>query len=215
MKLISSDISEPDVPLFAAAKERSPLTILVAVVFAAAIVCGLFYAYLYLRNRHAAQFPTNNKVLTNPECAALAALPLRAQIAQDEAWAKNGQAIIGGTVHNISKDKLSNLIVELEMKRREDGQTESRLVEVMPKNLEPEEQGKFSLRVPSREYSGLRIVRLKDEANSMEIGFTTVHGAARPLERAPQTKTIIIQRPATRTRDGEFLNTPDNPEVIR
>ncbi len=215
MKLTSSDISEPDVPLFASVKERSLLTTLIAIIFAAAIVCGLFYVYLYLRNRHAAQLPTNSKVSINPERAAIAALPLRAQIAQDEAWTKNGQAFIGGTVRNVSRDRLSNLIVELEMKRRNDGQTESRLLEVLPKNLEPEEQGKFSLRVPSREYSGLRIVRLKDQSNSMEIGFTTVHGAARPVARAPQTKTIIVQRPATRTRDGEFLNTPDNPEVIR
>ena len=215
MKPTSSDLSEPNLPLFAPARERSLLTTLIAIVFATAIVCGLFYVYLYLRNRHVAQFPSNSKSIINPDHAAIAALPLHAQIAQDEAWAKNGQAIIGGTVRNISQDNLSNLVVELEMKRRIDGQTEIRSLEVTPKNLEPAQQGKFSLRVPAREYSGLRIMRLKDDSNSALIGFTTVHGAARPLERAPQTKTIIVERPSTRTRDGEFLNTPDNPEVIR
>lgn len=215
MKLTSSGINETDVPLFAAAKERSPLTTVIAFVLALAIAGGLFYFYLYLRNRHVSQLPSINKALNNSERAKTLALPLRAQIAQDEVWARNGQALIGGTVRNISQDKLSNLIIEVEMKRRLDGQTESRLLEVTPNVLAPEEQGKFSLHVPSREYSGLRIVRLKDASNSMDIGFTTVHGAARPLERAPQSKTIIIERPARRTHDGEFLNTPDNPEVIR
>ncbi len=147
--------------------------------------------------------------------AALVTATPQAQIAQDETWAKNGQAIIGGTVRNVSHDKLNNLLIELEMKRRADGQTENLSVQVMPKTLEPEEQGKFSLRVPTREYSGLRIVRLKDEANSNSIAFTSIPGAPRPAERVTEAKTIIVQRPASRTRGDEFLNTPDNPEIIR
>ncbi len=98
---------------------------------------------------------------------------------------------------------------------RMDGQTENLEVEVVPQNLEPEEQGKFSLRVPSHDYSGLRILRLKDKAKLMSIAYTSVPGAPRPVERTPETKTIIVQRPAPRTRGDEFLNTPDNPEVIR
>ncbi len=215
MKFTSSHTDETELTLFAQPKARSALSTLVSITFALAVVCGLFYSYLYLRNKHAAQFPVTSKVSVNSGQAAVVTATPQAQIAQDETWAKNGQAIIGGTIRNVSRNKLNNLQIEMEMKRRSDGQTENLNVEIVPKNLEPEGQGKFSLRVPSREYSGLRIVRLKDEANSTDIAFTSVLGAPRPVERAPGAKTIIVQRPAPRTRGDEFLNTPDNPEVIR
>jgi len=219
MKVTLLQPQERESPLFAHVKERSSFSIFISIVFALVIVCGLFYSYLYLRNKHVARLPADSKVSVsvNPgQLRTAPATPKQAQIAQDETWTKNGQAIIGGTVRNISRNKLSNLLIELEMKRRVDEQTENIKVEVLPRNLEPDGQGKFSLRVPSHDYSGLRIVTLKDEAGLVNIGFTTVPGASRPVEeRHTETKTIIVQRPSTRTRGDEFLNTPDNPEVIR
>lgn len=215
MKATLSHNDETEVGLFAQPKARQSLSTFISFVFALVAVCGLFYSYLYLRSKHAAQIPVAPGAATNSKQATLTAATPQAQIAQDETWAKNGQAIIGGTVRNVSRNKLNNLLVELELKRRADGQTENLNVDVMPRNLEPEDQGKFSLRVPSREYSGLRIVSLKDKADSINIAFTSVPGAPRPVEPAPQAKVIIVQRPAPRTRGDEFLNTPDNPEVIR
>ncbi len=214
MKFTSSYKSETELALFAPLKARPFLSTLFSIIFALAFVCGLFYAYLYLRNRHVAQLPLASKASVKIVKTVLTTATPQAQIAQDETWAKNGQAIIGGAIRNISHNKLNDLSLEVEMKRRANGQTEKIDVEVVPKNLEPEGQGKFSLRVPSGEYSGLRILRLRDGANS-NIAFSSVPGTPRPLERAPAAKVIIIQRPAPRTRGDEFLNTPENPEVIR
>jgi hypothetical protein len=215
VKLTSSDNSETESTLFAPQKTRSSISILVSIVFALAVACGLFYSYLYLRNKHAAQLPAVSKISVNNGKAVVVAETPQTQIAQDETWAKNGKAIIGGTVRNISYNKSNKLIIELEMKRRADGATENIEVEVLPKNIAPGEQGKFSLQVPSHDYSGLRILRLKDAENSTNIAFASVPGAPRPVEPAHEAKTIIVQRPAARARGEEFLNTPDNPEVIR
>lgn len=202
--------------MFVQPKSGSSLSTLVSIVFALTVVCGLFYSYLYLRNKHAGRNAVASKISTKPgQTTGVIATATQARVAQDETWVKNGQAIIGGTVRNISHNKLSNLLIELEMKKRADGKTENLSIEVAPKNLEPEEQGKFFLSVSSRDYSGLRILHLKDEVSSTDIAFTSVPGQARPVEKAPETKTIIVQKPASRIRGDEFLNTPDNPEVIR
>src|SRR5689334_20439561 len=75
--------------------------------------------------------------------------PAEANVFVDEARLSKPYAIIGGTVENVGGAKLEALSVEIELRRREGGDTERRVVAVQPANLAPGEKGKYSLKVLS------------------------------------------------------------------
>ncbi|MFN2453870.1 MAG: hypothetical protein ABR577_06575 [Pyrinomonadaceae bacterium] len=192
----------------------SPVRLIVSLLVAICLVGGIFYSYLYLRTRHAAAVPSAPQ-LTGQQINSKPKIAPQAQIAQNETRVKNGQALISGTVRNISPDNLSELRIELELKARADGHTENRTLTVNPKNVDAGQEGTFSLQVPSRDYMGLRILSLRRGGEKAEVAFISVPGTARPLEKPSQSKTIIVERPTQRRTGEEFLNTPDNPERIR
>jgi hypothetical protein len=119
-------------------------------------------------------------------------------------------------VQNISNAAISDLSLELELTRRADNSTVSRTIALAPKNLGPGEQGKYALTVLSREFKRARVVRVKSSTRAGEIAFATAPGNQRPAGPPQQnTKTIIVNRPAQRDGNGDFINTPDNPTTIR
>lgn len=126
---------------------------------------------------------------------------------------KKPYAVIGGVVQNIGVEKLDNMSLEIELKRRENGDTELRSIEVEPGTLSPGERGKYSLKVISDEWSGSRIVRLRSSSRPLDIVFKTLPGARRPPERIPDRVVQVTKdtRPKSKTSSGEFINTPDNP----
>lgn len=138
------------------------------------------------------------------------------QIYEDEAMLKGSRAIIGGTVENIAGERLEDLSVELELRRRKDQKTEIRVLDIQPQTLAPGERGRYSLALPSNEWSGSRIVRLRSGARAEDIPYKSQVGARRPPERIPETRTRVVvePRPRPRQKSEEFINTPDNPERI-
>jgi hypothetical protein len=191
---------------------RSTLFFIVSVLCALAVTGGLLAGYMYLQRRNAAQQRAREQAMTPPEKVVL---PPQAQIYEDDAMMKGTQAIIGGTVRNISKEKLADLSVELELIRRSNGSTERRTVAVEPKDLDPDQQGRYSLSVLKRDYRSAHLLRLKSGAASADIAFKIAPGVQRPPERTPDTpKTIIVNRPAPRGSGEEFINSPDKPATI-
>jgi hypothetical protein len=180
----------------------------IAVLAALVVTVSLFAGYMLLRKRHAEQV----KAETPPETVKPAPSPV-IQVFVDDAMLKGSETLLGGTLLNISPDNLTDLSVELELKRRKDGTSEVRTVSVAPKDLTPEQQGRYALQVFSRDYSGARFLRIKSGSQSTEVPFKTVPGAQRPPERIPQ-KTVIVNRPSPRPKDGGFINTPDNPTKV-
>jgi hypothetical protein len=127
---------------------------------------------------------------------------------------KGSQAIVSGTIRNISNEKLTNLTVEVELTHRKDGSTEVRSLDLEPKDLGPTQEGRYSLTLTG-DYRSIKLLRLKSGPQAEQIGFKTAPGAKRPLERAPETtRTIIIERPSAPKQGEEFINTPDNPSRI-
>jgi hypothetical protein len=116
------------------------------------------------------------------------------------------QTVIGGTVKNISSEGLSGLSLDLELKRRKDRSTQSTAVQVSPAQLAPQQEGHYSLRLRSADYSSARLVGLT--ANSVLLAYVTSPGKKRPPEKL-EGKTIIVSRPGP--AKGEFINTPDSP----
>jgi hypothetical protein len=188
---------------------RRPLA-LIAGIALLALVSALSY---FLFFRQAAQPPANRE---QQEQAQPPAASTEAQIFENEAVLKDSQAVISGTVRNISRESLKNLSLELELKRRSDGSIETRTISVEPSTLAPGEEGKYSFKLPRQEFSGTQIKHLKSAARSSVIAFKTAPGARRPRELPPEppTRTVNVPRPSPRSNGEEFINTPDAPTRV-
>jgi Tfp pilus assembly protein PilN len=196
---------------------RSPLFFVVAVLAAVALTAALLGGYFILRSRHAAQ--TRAAEQQQKQQSAVQARqtpPPELKIFEDQAMIKGTQVVVGGTVQNISNSPLADISLELELTRRAGGAAEMRTISLAPKDLAPGEQGKYALTILSRDYKRARIIRIKSGSRANEVAFATVPGNQRPPGPPQQgNKTIIVNRPAPRDGNGDFINTPDNPTTIR
>jgi hypothetical protein len=191
------------------AQPKSSLSLKVIAAIAALVVTVLvFVGYAYLRQRHAG----DSALSLDSQKPAAEAKPPKALIKVDEALLSGGKTTLGGAVKNTSKEKLSGVSVELELKRRKDGVAEKKLVMVEPADLEPDQEGRYSLQLQARDYSSARLVALRSGADSAPVPYTTAQGQKRPPERL-ESKTITVGKRPSSER-GEFLNTPDNPARV-
>ena len=137
----------------------------------------------------------------------------QAHVIVDEAMLASPYAIIGGAVQNVGKERLEKLSVEIELRRRADSGVETREIKVEPSDLEPGQQGKFSLKVKSEEWSGSRVVGLRSAARAEEIAFKALPGAKRPPEKVKEN-VINVKTPAKKKSGDDFINTPDTPYSV-
>ena len=137
-----------------------------------------------------------------------------AHVFLDEARLARPYAIVGGSVQNVGKEKLERLSVEVELRRRADSGVETREIKVEPGDLEPGQQGKFSLKVLSEEWSGSRVIGLKSGTRAQEVAFKSLPGAKRPPEKI-KNDVVIVNTPAKKKSGGDdFINTPDTPYSV-
>lgn len=189
-------------------RAKSPALKLFGAVLAVALTAVVLVGYTYLRNKHAREAAAKvatETIATEPKG------PPQALISIDEALINRGNILLGGTVRNIGDHKLGALAVELELKRRKDGGIEQRTLNLKPAELEPQQEGRYSLEFKSQEFASARVIALKD-GSAQALAYTTTPGRKRPLER-PESKTIVVGKPSSNKNDG-FLNTADNPALI-
>jgi hypothetical protein len=131
----------------------------------------------------------------------------------DDAQLQKPFAVLGGTIENGGDERLENLVVEFELRRRDGAdQKETREVPVTPEVIGPGEKGSYSLKVKSEEWGGFRVVRLKAAGRRDEIAFQPLPGKQRPPERVDVTRTIPEEGQRKRPSGGDdFINTPDTP----
>lgn len=177
---------------------------LLAAISAIAVTVAVLAGYAYLRQRHArnAVPASTTKADSQPK------LPPKAMVLVDEALLQGNKTIVGGTVKNTSSEKLGQVKVELELKRRKDGAMETKLVNLEPSELEPAQEGRYSLELKAQDYGSARLVGLRVGPESAVVGFSSAPGQKRPLERL-EPKTIVVQRPSSKSDD--FLGSPDKP----
>lgn len=137
-----------------------------------------------------------------------------AHIFIDEAMLAKPFAILGGAVENVGPEKLEELSIEIELRRRDDSGVETREIKVVPDQLEPGQKGKFSLKVLSEEWSGSRVVRLKSGTRTQEVAFKSLPGAKRPPEKFKDNVTIVNTPAKKRAGSDDFINTPDTPYSV-
>jgi hypothetical protein len=176
---------------------------------AALLITGLVLTgYALLRKRHAegsGSLASSKATTTTPTQQRPKAL-----VIVDEAMLQGGLTTIGGAVRNTSTEKLQDLSVELELKRRNDATTEIKLIPLSPAVLEPQQEGRYALQVKSQDYSSAHLSGLTTGSSSRLV-YATAQGQKRPLERLDQKTIVVGKRPS---KGGEFLNSPDKPTRV-
>ncbi len=180
-----------------------PLSVLCSIFLTATLLFG----YLYIRRQRTRQFTTP----IVREAAPTIAHP-RAHVFEDEAMLRGPNAVIAGTVENISQENLQDLFVELELRRRASKATEISRVALEPDDLAPGEQGRYSITVPSNEWSGARLLKLSSSVTAEEIAYKSETGAKRPPQSPPPARTQIVRpQPRSKNKGEDFINTPETP----
>ena len=196
-------INDPFHPEEALARERdSSKQKLLAVVCAVGLTAILLVAYGYIRKFHAQRVIAENTPPPVPEKA-----PPLAHIIVDEPTLEKGMTTIGGVVKNISKQELSGISVVIQLRRRKDSGVEETALPVTPAQLQPEQEGSYSLKVSAQDFASIRLAGLKADPQSSLIAYSSSQGKKRTPERL-EPKTIVVKRAG---KPGEFINTPDNP----
>ncbi len=189
--------------------QRSIVPKLLAALAAFAITAVVVFGYTVLRKRHAQNAPA---LASATQPVAEPRQPPQALVMVDDALLQGNKTRIAGTVKNTSANRLEGLSVELELKRRKDAVIEKQLVPLQPSQLEPQQEGRYSLELKAQDYGSARLVGLKSGANLAAVPFTTTPGQKRSPERL-ETKTVnVAKRPPG--KQGEFLNTQDNPARV-
>ncbi|HKU76980.1 MAG TPA: hypothetical protein VJR02_23920 [Pyrinomonadaceae bacterium] len=178
---------------------------LLAVVCAVGITAVLLVGYGYIRKYHAQKVIAEN---TLPPVAEKG--PALAHIVVDEPTLEKGMTTIGGVVRNISKQELNGLSVVLELRRRKDSGLEQTALPVTPTQLQPEQEGSYSLKVSAQEFASIRLAGLKTDSHPDLVAYTSAQGKKRTPERI-EPRTIVVKRSG---KPGEFINSPDNPGRI-
>ena len=182
---------------------------LVAGICALAVTVAVFIGYAYLRRRHAenssAAVSTAQRKAPEPKTSP------KAIVLMDDALMQGSKTLVGGSVRNTSGESLGQVSVELELKHRKDGTAEKKLVALTPSQLEPGQEGRYSIELKAQEYGSARLVGLRAGPDSSPLAYTSGSGQKRPPERL-ESKTIILNRPSS--KGGEFLNSPDNPARV-
>jgi hypothetical protein len=181
---------------------RLLIGLLCAVLLTGAVLAG----YLALRKRHERQV-----------AAAVAAEKTKkpapkVEVFVDDATLNGKKTVLGGTIHNISNEELRNLAVQLQLRKRLGGGIETRSVTPQDTNLAPDGKTHYSVELLAQDYMTAQLLRVVSGDNQTEVPFRTLPGAPRPPMEAPSPKTIVVKRPAP--KDGEFINTPNNPARV-
>lgn len=185
---------------------RSAKNKLIALLCALLLTGGVILGFFYLRWRHDSKASANQPVIEQKQ------QPI-AKILVDEAMIKGDSVIIGGTVINTSQQPLNALSVELEFTRRKSNSIEKKVLQIKPEVLQPGEKGNYSAIFLSKEFSSVKVTKLLNNNNA--VAFNQEAGAKRPLEKPkPPKVNIIVVKP--KSKGGEdFINSPDDPVVIK
>jgi hypothetical protein len=180
-----------------------------AVACAMAVTGALLGGYFVLHQHHIRQAQAARLAAEN----AKKVVPAEAQVFENEARLQGDNALIGGVVRNISNARLDDLIIEIQLIPRAGENLKVQQVRLEPASLNPGQEGRYSLSIPSHQWSATRLVRVLSTARNAEIAFKSQVGERRPLEQPAQgAKVVVVTKP--KGKDGGFLNTPDNPIPI-
>lgn len=202
-------INDPFHPEEAIAREQeSNKRKLLAVVCAVAVTAVLLVGYGIIRRYYVQRALSENTPPPVPETGPKG--PPLAHVVIDEPSLTNGMTTIGGVVKNISRQELNNLAVVIELRRRKDGRLEESVLPVTPAQLQPEQEGSYSITMPAQSVASIRLAGLKTDSHADVIAYSSSQGKKRTPERL-KPEVVVVKRSG---KPGEFINSPDNPGRI-
>jgi hypothetical protein len=193
---------------FTVEERKSPWIKIGAIVCAVAVTGSLLLGYFILQRRHKQQALAAQQAAQ----AAKQHAPIEAEIFENEARIQGGDALIGGVVRNISNARIDDLNLEIQLIPRAGEGLKVQQVKLEPVSLNPGEEGRYALTIPSHQWSATRIVRLFSARRKDDIAFKSELGERRPLETPQGVRVVVV--PKQNGKDNGFLNTPDTPIPI-
>ncbi len=201
---ILNDLETNPLP-FDEEEKRHSKRLLVGLLCALLITGIVLGGYLYLRKRHEAQVAAAAELEVKKNAP-------KVEVFVDEAVVNGKTTTLGGLVHNISSENLANIAVELQLRRRVGGGVDLRAVVPETANLAPDGRARYSLQVATQDYISVTFLRVTGGNDRAAVPFKAMPGNPRPPLEAPAARTIVVDKPRTRTNRGdEFINTPNNP----
>jgi hypothetical protein len=182
----------------------------IGAIAALVVTISLLAGYAYLRQRHAEKAAAAQALIAQREAGPPKLSP-KALVLVDEALLQGNKTVVGGTVKNTSTETLRQVTVALELKHRKDAATERKVIALTPTELEPGQEGRYSLELKAADYGSARLVGVNVGGDASPIAYNSAIGRKRPLERM-ESKPIIVGRPPP--KPGAFLNSPDNPTRV-
>jgi len=189
-------------------ERRHTRRLLLGILCALILTGSVFGGYIYLRKRHERQIAATEAAAAQSNRKA----PPKVEVLVDDAVTNGGKSILAGTVHNISNELLHNIAVELQLRKRTGGATETRVITPDSTELPPDGRVRYQVEVQVQDYVSATFLRVVSGSDRAAVPAKAMPGAARPAMDAPAPKTIIVRRPAP--KEGEFLNTEKNPQKV-
>src|ERR1044072_3090588 len=162
-------------PLPIEEEERRHTKRLVVGVLCALLLTGsVFGGYLYLRKRHERQ------VAVAAAAEKVEKEKPKIEVAVDEARTEGKKSVLSETIHNISAETLYNVAVELQLRRRTGGATETRIVTPADSELGPDARTQYRLELAVQDYGSATFSRVVTSDTHLAIAYRAMPGAARP-----------------------------------
>jgi hypothetical protein len=179
--------------------------------FLIGLVCALLLTglvlggYIYLRKRHERQVAAAAETEVKKKAA-------KVEVFVDEPIVTGNKTVLGGTVHNISSETLQNLAIELQLRRRVGSGVDLRVVTPESSDLAPDARTRYHLEVATQDYITSTFARVVGGSDRAALPFKVKPGNEAPPMESPGSKTVILgEKPRSGGKDGEFINTPNNP----
>lgn len=163
----------------------------------------VFGGYILLRKRHERQVAAAEALEVKKHAP-------KVEVFVDDAMVNGKTTTLGGTVHNISSESLSNIAVELQLRRRTGGGVDTKVIPTDTPELAPDAKARYSVQVPTEQYISATFLRVIGGNERAAVAFKAMPGTARPPMETPSAKTVVVDKPRSGNRD-EFINTPNNP----
>ena len=186
-------------------EKRHTRRLLVGLLCAVLLTAAVLGGYLWLRKRHERQLAASVAVENQRKAPKI-------EVLVDDSTVEGKKAFLGGTLHNISNETIRGLAIELQLRRRVGGGTETRIVVPAVSDLAPDARSRYSLEIPSQDYISSTLLRVVAGENRAAVPFKALPGAARPPLETPASKTVTVNRP--KPKGDEFINTPSNPGKV-
>jgi hypothetical protein len=199
---ILNQLETQPIPIDEEEKRRSK-RFLVGILCAFILTGALFGGWFILRKRHERQVAAAAELEVKKNAA-------RVLVSVDDPVVNGKTTTLSGTVQNISSEPLTNLAVELQLRRRVGGGVDLRAVVLESPDLAPNATSPYSLQVQTQDYITSTFLRVLGGNDRTAIAAKAQRGTPRPPMDPPPSKTVVVDKPRSNSRD-EFINTPNNP----